>query len=36
MGQRLVLALGGNALGNSPKEQLRLIQNTASAIVDLI
>lgn len=36
MGQRLVLALGGNALGNSQKEQLRLIQNTASAIVDLI
>ncbi|WPF66862.1 MULTISPECIES: carbamate kinase [unclassified Corynebacterium] len=34
--QRMVIALGGNALGNSPEEQLRLISTTAQAIVDLI
>ena len=33
---RLVIALGGNALGNSPQEQLGLVKNTASTIVDLI
>lgn len=33
---RLVIALGGNALGNSPKEQLDLVKNTASTIVDLL
>lgn len=36
MGKRLVIALGGNALGNNPKEQLELVQNTAKAIVDMI
>lgn len=36
MKQRIVLALGGNALGNSPKEQLKLVEKTASAIIDLI
>ena len=36
MGHRLVVALGGNALGNSPHEQLELIQGTATALVDLI
>ena len=36
MGKRLVIALGGNALGNSPKEQLELVKETASTIVDLI
>ena len=36
MGHRLVVALGGNALGNSPQEQLELIQGTATALVDLI
>ena len=34
--KRLVIALGGNALGNSPKEQLELVKKTASTIVDLI
>ena len=33
---RLVIALGGNALGNSPIEQLELVKNTASTIVDLV
>ena len=32
---RIVVALGGNALGNSPEEQLELVKNTAGAIVDL-
>ena len=33
---RIVIALGGNALGNSPEEQLQLVKNTAKSIVDLI
>ena len=33
---KLVIALGGNALGNTPYEQLRLVQQTAKPIVDLI
>lgn len=33
---KIVLALGGNALGNTPKEQEKLIKDTSSAIVDLI
>ncbi len=36
MNKRLVIALGGNALGNTPQEQLELVKNTASAIVDLV
>ena len=36
MGKRIVIALGGNALGNNPEEQLELVKNTANAIVDLI
>jgi len=32
---RIVLALGGNALGNTPKEQLDLVKKTAKAIVAL-
>lgn len=32
---RIVLALGGNALGDSPSEQLELVKNTAKTIVDL-
>lgn len=36
MGNRLVVALGGNALGKTPQEQLELIQGTATALVDLI
>ena len=34
--QKIVLALGGNALGKTPKEQLDLVKNTAKPIVDLI
>ena len=34
--KRLVIALGGNALGNTPEEQLELVSNTAAPIVDLI
>ncbi len=33
---RLVLALGGNALGNNPQEQLELVKQTATSIVDLV
>lgn len=33
---RIVVALGGNALGNTPQEQLDLVKNTAKSIVDLI
>lgn len=36
MKKRLVIALGGNALGKSPEEQLRLVKTTASTIVDLV
>lgn len=36
MSKRIVIALGGNALGNSPKEQLFAVRSTASPIVDLI
>ena len=36
MSKRLVIALGGNALGNSPKEQLELVKQTSSTIVDLV
>ena len=36
MAKRLVVALGGNALGNSPEEQLELVKQTASTIVDLV
>lgn len=32
---RLVIALGGNALGNTPEEQLKLVKITAKTIVDL-
>ena len=35
MKKRIVIALGWNALGNSPEEQLRLVQSTAKTIVDL-
>ena len=33
--KRLVIALGGNALGNTPEEQLELVTRTAESIVDL-
>jgi carbamate kinase len=36
MKQKIVVALGGNALGKTPKEQLGLVKNTAKPIVDLI
>ena len=36
MSKRIVIALGGNALGNTATEQLALVSNTAMAIVDLI
>ena len=36
MGKRIVSALGGNALGNTPYEQLALVTETAKPIVDLI
>lgn len=35
MKKRIVIALGGNALGNSPQEQLELVKETAKTIVDL-
>ena len=34
--KKLVIALGGNALGSTPYEQLRLVTETAKPIVDLI
>lgn len=34
--ERIVVALGGNALGNSAKEQLELVKETAKSIVDLV
>ena len=33
---RIVIALGGNALGNSPSEQKRAIDDAAHALVNLI
>ena len=33
--KKVVVALGGNALGNNPQEQLELVKSTAAAIVDL-
>lgn len=33
---KIVIALGGNALGNSSKEQLAKAQTAAKSIVDLI
>ena len=34
--KKIVIALGGNALGNTPEEQLELVARTAKPIVDLI
>jgi len=34
--EKIVVALGGNALGDSPVEQLNLVKQTAKPIVDLI
>lgn len=36
LGKKIVVALGGNALGNSVKEQLELVSVAAKSIVDLI
>lgn len=36
MGKKIVIALGGNALGNNLEEQMVAVQSTAKAIVDLI
>ena len=36
MGKKIVIALGGNALGNSPEEQLKLVKETAKSIVELV
>jgi len=36
MSKRIVIALGGNALGNSLKEQMIAVHSTARAIVDLV
>ena len=36
MGKRIVIALGGNALGNNLPEQMIAVQQTARAIADLI
>ena len=33
---RIVIALGGNALGKNPEEQLSLLKNVAKIIVDLV
>lgn len=33
---KIVVALGGNALGNSPQEQLELVKNTSKSLVALI
>ena len=33
---KIVIALGGNALGKTPSEQLRLVKQTALNIVDII
>lgn len=36
MARTIVVALGGNALGNTPQEQLELLKDTAKPLVDLI
>ena len=35
-GKSVVVALGGNALGNTPQEQYELVQDTAKHIVDMV
>ena len=36
MGKRIVIALGGNALGKNLPEQMQAVKETSKAIVDLI
>ena len=33
---RIIIALGGNALGSSPSEQLSIVKKTAKRIVDIV
>ena len=33
---KIVIALGGNALGKTPIEQLELVKNTAKQIVEIV
>ena len=33
---KIVIALGGNALGKTPQEQLNLARKTAKTIVELV
>ena len=33
---KIVIALGGNALGNNPSEQLELLSNVSKIILDLV
>ena len=35
-GKSIVIALGGNALGNTPEEQLELVKETAKNVVELV
>lgn len=35
-GKSVVIALGGNALGDTPQEQLDLVKDTARSVVDLV
>ena len=35
MSKRIVIALGGNALGNNPEEQLELVKNKEELILQL-
>ena len=35
-GKSIVIALGGNALGNTPEEQLELVKETAKSVVALV
>ena len=35
-GKSVVIALGGNALGDTPQEQLALVKETAKNIVDMV
>ena len=35
-GPSVVVALGGNALGSSPEEQIQLVKETAKSIVDMV
>ena len=35
-GKSVVIALGGNALGDTPQEQLELVRHTADSIVDMV